>query len=641
MNKKLAVALVLILVVSLVAAPAVMAEEAEQNEEEETYTLDELVVIASKHPEKLSESPVSVEVIDEEDIEKKSAHNVADLLRDVSSVNIGDHGGPAGQKTISIRGSSSSQVLVLIDSQPINSRQNGQVDLGRLPIDQIEKIEVLKGPASSLYGANALGGVVNITTKSGSQQPVTNVEATFGSFRTQEYTLTHRGSTDKLGYNVSVLKKDSDGFRENPDNDDLNQEQVFTKFDYRLNDHSDLSLSLKYNDSEKGTPGKDKPGWRTPNAEQDDEDTNLDLQWGRQIGNRDQNLNVYYNQHENIYDNPDERKYDGPSEHNTERKGISFDQTDYYQAHTMTYGLEVKKNEIDSTENEIHDYLNKAYFIHDEWQVIDPLKINFGGRYDDHEKFGSEFSPRIGTVYEVDSNLNLHFSAGEAYRTPTFNDLYWPYSKSFIDSDFYSSVTEDYWAIMKGNPNLEPESSKAYEVGVRYLDQDIKGELNLFRKDMDNLIDWETEYIDDDPVYKEITKPKNINSAKISGIELILNKELTSQFSADFNYTYLDAKDEKTDEQLNYKPYHTANLGLNYNQGDINLNLDGKLVSGRYANGEDLPSYFVADLKLSKMLTENADVSLKINNLLDRNYEVRADYPMPGRNVMLSLSKEF
>nr|WP_239559241.1 TonB-dependent receptor [Sporohalobacter salinus] len=592
----------------------VLAKDTGKKEDEETYTLDELVVIASKHPEKLSEAPVSVEVIDEKDISKKNAQNVADLLRDVSSVNISDHGGPAGQKTISIRGSDSSQVLVLIDGQPINSRQNGQVDLGQLPIDQIKKIEVLKGPASSLYGANALGGVVDITTKSGSEQPITNVETNFGSFKTREMNLTHMGSVGDLRYNISAFKKKTDGHRENSW---VDQDKVFIKFNYRLDDYSDLSLSLKYNDSEKGSPGPSNSP--SLNAEQNDEDMNVNLQWKRQTENRDQNLNVYYNQHENIYENPDLFEY---SNHETEKSGFIFGQTNYYQNNILTYGVDINKNEIDSNENGEHDFLNKSIFIQDEWEFISPLKFNFGGRYDDHEKFGTEFSPRLGAVYTISSNLNFHTSIGEAYRAPTFNELYWPYMD-------YGS-----YGIYEGNPDLDPETATAYETGLRYSDEDLKGEINLFKKDVDDLIKF-------DQGSDGVNRPYNVNSAEITGVELILSKKLTSNYSTDFNYTYLDARNEETDERLDDKPYHTANLGLNYYQNDIEINLDGKLVSGRYKNGNDFPSYFVTDLKLSKELEKNTKVALEMNNLFDRDYQVLDGYPMPGRNVMINLSREF
>ncbi|TDX52998.1 TonB-dependent receptor plug domain-containing protein [Orenia marismortui] len=580
-----------------------------KDKEAEILTLDEIVVTASKYKEKLSEAAVSVEVIDEEEIKQKNAHNVADLLRNMAGINFTDYGGPAGQKTIRVRGADTEQVLILIDGQPMNSSQNGSVDLSQFSIEQIERIEVLRGPASALYGANALGGVINIITKSGSQSPETRMKVSYGSFNTQDYKLIHRGESDKLAYNISLAKKKSDGHRENSE---LDQENIFAKFNYDLNKYSDLLFSLQYTDSAKGSPGPISS--RTPNAQQDDEDMNINLQWNQQTENSDSKIALYYNEHQNIYDNPDKWGYDGPSEHNTERLALDFNRIKYYDAHTLSYGGEVVENRIDSTENGEHNDLSKAIFIQDEWRLIDDLKLTLGSRYDNHESFGGETSSRIGAVYTINSKLNLHVSVGEAYRTPTYNDLYWP--------------ADDY---TEGNPDLEPETALAYETGLRYLDNNFKGELNLFKRDVNDLINWA-------PGNDGIYRPSNINTAKVSGLELILTKYLTDNLATDFNYTYLDARDKKTDQRLDYRNYHSLNLGLNYSGKQISGSLNSQLVAGR---AEELPSYFVVDAKLNNKIKENLELSLGINNLFDREYQVNKGYPMLERNYMLTVSKKF
>ncbi|GAB6100481.1 siderophore amonabactin TonB-dependent receptor [Halanaerocella petrolearia] len=599
--------LLLILAIVSVLNPIVIAKELETS-----FTLEEIVVTASKYSEKSSETAASVEVIDEEDIKQKNAHNVADLLRDIIGVQINDHGGLVGQKSISIRGSKSSQVLILIDGQPMNSSQNGGVDLGQFNTEQIERIEVMRGPSSAIYGANALGGVVNIITDSGSKETETSVKLGYGSFSTQKYNLNYSGSRDKLDYNLIMSKNKADGYR---DNSELDQEYIFTRLDYKLNDYSDLILSVRYNDSEKGVPGKVTSP--TPNAQQIDEDSNINLKWKRKTEKSDLKLTAYHNKHQQRYDDPDEFGYDGPSKHDTAKTGLNFNQTFYLKDHTLIYGTELKQNKIDSNENGEHENLNKALFIQDEWQVTKPLKVTLGSRYDDHEVFGAEVSPRAGVVYSINNKLNLHTSIGKAYKTPTFNDLYWP----------ATTYTE-------GNPDLESETAVAYEMGSRYLDNKNEFSFNYFKRDVEDLIDWS-------PGKDGKYRPYNINSAKIKGIELNFTRQLIKSISTSLNYTYLDARNTISKERLDNKPYHTANFDIVYDNQEISTILNGRLIDGRPDN---LPAYFVMDAKASKNITINNQelkVELEVNNLLNREYQVKAGYPMPERNYMLEVTKKF
>ncbi|MCK8826556.1 TonB-dependent receptor [Natroniella acetigena] len=688
--KKSGLILFMVLMLSLLIVPVALAEEVEEEISFEGFTLDEFVVIASRHPELLSETPVSVDVITEEDIEQSNAQNVADVLRDVGGVNITDYGGSAGMKEINIRGSSADDVLVLIDGQRMNDPQSGGIDLGQLSIGQIESIEVLRGPASAIYGADAAAGVVSITTKSGTIEPETSLNTVFGSFGTKNYNLSHRGSTGDLGYNVNATWKESDGHREQ--NSDLEQQIVFTKFDYRLSDYSDLALSLQYNNSEKGAPGS--VYWPDYNARNDDEDKNVNLQWNREKDGVTSNAVVYYNDSQTdyyddgyytdpdddwgtkyYYDEEEEVYYYSEGEkikegdpffsadpndleedersntHEINRIGLDFDQVRRFDDHTLTYGLEIRQYEIDSDmeiltvdleRKEIgkESALNYALFAQNDWQVSGSLKLTIGSRYDEHEEYGSEFSPRIGSVYNLNDHLNLYTSAGRAYQAPTVNDL-------------------------TANPELEPETSKAYETGIRYLGENTRGEFGLFRRDVDDMIKWEPiDHENADPFLD--WAPDNLDSAKITGGELILNRHLSDSLSVDFNYTYYEEFVESEDEDIyvedvfgyvemdteELEQSHIVNLGLNYNKKDFNVNITGRFFDSKTEKEHEkheeydldyteTNSYFVTDLRVAHELPRDTEVALEVNNLFDKEYEVRDGYPMPERNYMLNLSKKF
>lgn len=606
MNKRINLVLIFLVIILLITGQPLMADEGQ-----EELFLDDIVVTASKYSEKISDTAVSMEVLTQEDIQEKSSQNVAELLRDLTGIYISDYGGLAGQKLISIRGSESNQVLVLMDGQVINSSQNGQIDLSQLPVEQIERIEVLKGPASALYGANALGGVVNIITKGGSRKPITEFKVTYGSFETQQTAFSHSGNTGRIGYNVTAVEKDSDGDRENSS---LEQMMFFSKFDIEMDQYNDLILSFQYNDSDKGVPGSKT--YITPNAKQEDKDTGINLKWEQSRESYDTNLMVYYNKHEQVYD----EGYTEASIHDTARTALEFNRTDYFKSHNLTYGLEYKRNEIDSNENGQHNKFNQALFVQDKWQVIELLELSIGTRFDDHEDYGSELSPRFGAVYSINDKTNIFVSAAKAYRSPTFNELYWPY--------------QDYgmYGVYIGNPDLEPETALAYETGIRYFKQDIKMELNYFTRDVEDLIDWVKE--------GNTNMPHNIDEAKTRGAELILSKKFDLGITVSFNYTYLDSWDKETDDKL--APSHNANLNLSYKKGDISSSLVCHSVKNR---PDELDDYTVVDARLAKVFffdEGESELYFKVNNLLNnKDYEVREGYPMPERNYTLGLSTKF
>ena len=177
--------LLIIGIVALIQIITVIPGLASGNENQ-IFSLDEIVVIASKYPERLLDSVASVEVITEEEIEAAQAENLADILSAVSGLEINDYGNAGGLKAISIRGSSPEQVLVMLDGRPMNNPQTGKIDLGQIPANIIEKIEIYRGPASAIYGANALGGVVNIITKKGKGDSKGAVNVNVGTYGAQD-----------------------------------------------------------------------------------------------------------------------------------------------------------------------------------------------------------------------------------------------------------------------------------------------------------------------------------------------------------------------------------------------------------------------------------------------------------------------
>jgi len=596
------------------------------------FTMEEIVVIASKFPEKLLDSIASVELISAEEIKELQAESLADILNSISGMTVSDYGSTGGIKAISIRGSSPEQVLVMIDGRVVNDAQTGKIDLGIIPASMIEKIEIYRGPASAIYGANALGGVINVITKEGQDEIVGNINVSIGTYGLKDYEVAYQGSSDDVSYYFSGNYLTDDGVRENSQ---LSKTGVFGKVISKIDEQTELGLSLLYQNYNRGVPGSvDFP---SPQANQKDNNFDVDINWQRKKEDKDYNVKVFYFFHKVIYNDPGMWGYVGPSTHATNSFGAAFDCTDYNfsvgdeegsHEHILTYGAEVKDNLVNSSDIGEHNGLNGALFVQDVWQPsdMDDLKVTAGVRYDYNQIFGSQLNPHVGFSYRLQDELNFHISVGKAYRAPNFDDLYWPEG-----------------AFVAGNPDLVPETAWAYEAGLRYISKegDFKGELNVFRKNAKNLINWA---VDNDGIWK----PLNIGQARIDGIEILLEKELGDHVKANLGYSYLNALDLDTDSQL--KPYHKYDFGIGYydntgdNEEEIYARLDGYAITGR---PNDLTSYCFIDLNIGKELTlgkednQKAKLEIAVKNILDQQPEIVTGYPVTGRTYTTGISFEF
>ncbi len=596
------------------------------------FTLEEVVIIASKYPQELLDSVASVEIINKKDIEISKSEDLSGIIKSIAGLEIIDYGSPGDIKSISIRGSSPEQVLIMIDGQVVNDPQTGKIDLGLIPADMIEKIEIYRGPASALYGANALGGVVNIITKSGKDEQKRTAGFSYGSNDTQKYQASYQNRNDDLGYYFTGEYYKTEGDRENSQLDKIS---LMGKISKEIGQKTDLDLTIRYHEYQRGLPGSlDYP---TPNAQQDDRNFNLNLKWQKREEDKDINVMAWYDFHRLIYDNPDEGGHTGASIHKTYTTGLSFENTYYNFSlgseniesdHTLTWGGEIKQYRIDSTDIGNQQDLNGAVFIQDVWQPaeLEKLSITAGMRYDYNQVFGGQVNPRIGIAYRLQDDLSIHASVGRAYRAPTYDDLYWP---------------ED--GYVGGNPNLLPETAWAYELGMHYINEkgDMQAELNIFQKNVKDLINWAADS-------EEVWRPSNIGSARVNGAEVILKKELNENFTGNVNYTYLNARDLDTDSQL--KPKHKYGFGLSYlnqvgeNQDDFTASLDGYMVTGR---PDDLNNYYLFNANIDRDFTINKEkdrkikLSFSIKNIFDQKPELASSYPIQGRTYLLGISTDF
>ena len=582
--------------------------------EEEVMELDEVVVTASRYQESIMETPVSIEVIDQEEIEESNARNLADLLQDAGGVYIKNFSGLTGKKDIIIRGARQDQILYLLDGQPLNSPQDGVIRLEDIPISVIKKIEISKSASSSIYGANAMGGVINIVTQDADQENKTEIDLGLGSYNTQNYILTTNYNFDNSSIFISYDKLSSDDHRDDPDQESaLDRNDLFLKYKYNLSKKTTFNFSYRYNNVESNYPGSDANddyGFR------DDQDENIKISLNQNLDNRDRTFLLYSNNRE-MYDRT--RSTWSLTGYNLTdidilKKGFNYKETNYYfDNHTLIYGFEIVENEVKDNQletNNKHSNLNKSLYIQDKFRVNNNIFV-YGGRYDDHEEYGSNLSPKFGYIYQINNNWNFNFNYGESYRAPTFLDLYTGFGS---------------------NENLKVEEGKTFDLGFKYSDSICSREITFFKRNFEQLINYNSDTF----------MMENIDEAEIKGIELLTSRKIDDNWSVDFAYTYLEARDDSVDGQSLNMPYNQIALNTKYSGKNYKVVLDNRYVGETNSyGGETVESYFLSDLRLSTNLSKNKELSVEINNLFDKNYEVVDGYPMPGRNFMVNLSTNF
>lgn len=574
--------------------------------EDDERTLEEVVVTATRTPLLVSEAPQNVELITREDIEDAGGR-LDNALDRLPALRVNRAGSPPMASLPTIRGSQPGEVLVLINGRRLNSQQSGWFNLSDLPVSAslVESIEVLEDSSSALYGAEAMGGVINIITRDPAMLPGgAGLSFQTGSFDTRGGEGFFFGSTPAGGLAVLARRDITGGFRENSD-----------AAESRLNIHASFpgeavvfDFSMDFLKKELGSPGL--RSYPTPRARQYD-DTNI-YGFRCQYAPADTvflTADAFWNRYRREYDDPDLGLH---SRHVTHTGGFSLQGVieDTSTGRWMA-GAETIWDDVDSTNDGSHELERYGFFLQDEIR-LDPVSFILTGRYDYFSVFDNQFSPRMAVVYSPDRNISLRASVARGYRTPTFDDLYW----------------EDPFA--SGNPDLEPERSWNYELGASGASS--WGTVwmgNLFRRDVDNLINWQ------DPDGDWVYSPENIASARISGFSADLKQTLRAGGDFYLSYTFLRPEDRDRDGLIGGRPRHMVKAGLGVPLWLMDADVSISWID-RYPvlNLED-ESYWTTGLRLSRTFSPpgagDVELSVSIDNVLDREYEVVPGYPMPGR----------
>jgi len=612
---------------------------------QDVKSLEPVVVSATKIDTPADEVGTSVTVVAGEEIETRHYPTVEDALRHVPGIDIRRSGSYGKTSTISIRGANPNQVQVLIDGVRVKSPTLGQVDFADISPDLIERIEVIRGAQSTLYGADAIGGVVHIITKKG-QGPFGGwLQQEVGNYHTARTSTGFSGAYKLFDYAFSFSHLESNG---HVINDATNQNSINLRLGLTLPAQTSLAFIMRWNETHTGLPGEFeavpapvRPTVFDPNTRQETETLTLTLQghtrpltWWE----TDVRLSRYASTQDFI-DPPDPfgclpvtfgPPCDFPGKFDVERREVEW--LNHFHVgswSTSTIGVEYREEmaEVTGTNEFSPRSDTSSIFFQQQLRFFDRLFMAGGIRVEDNSVFGTSVTERGSLSYLIKAwGTRLRGSAGTGFRAPTFNELFFP---GF------------------SNPDLKPEESIGYDFGIdqKLWDNRIRLGLTFFDTRYKNLIAC-CVFLPGPP----FVTTGNIGRARSTGIEFISEVDLLDSLTAAVNYTYTDTENIVTRKPLPREPRHRWNMRLTW-QPIQRLWLFGEVltrskqyeaVGDTYNRGHtrvDVGGTF--RLVNRYALLQALDLTARVQNLLDEGYSEVRGFPALGINALVGLRASF
>ncbi|MGC1457062.1 MAG: TonB-dependent receptor [Steroidobacteraceae bacterium] len=600
-------------------------------------TLQTVVVSATRIATPIAQIGSSVTLITAADIAAEQLRTVTDVLKEVPGLNVVQEGGPGGQTSIFMRGTNSNHTKVLIDGIDVSDPSNAgaSFDFGQLLASDIERIEILRGPQSGLYGSDAIGGVISITTRSGKGPLSLSASAEGGSFHTNNETLSLGGSTDQFQYAANVEHLHAGSTPVTP----LELLQALQPPEARINDYDDnitastrlgytvlpgfdLNLVGRFTDAHYAFTADNPFAFPSfPNAAQSKSDTS---QYYTRLsghlvsfdGGLDETLGVAYSSAWTLNLDP----LLGASVNTGDRVKI-----DWQGAVRVTADETVLLN-AEHDRDAIHEPISAQ--VSDNAGAVElqsHLGVGFYSalnlRYDDNERFGSKVTWRFAPTYVLaDSDTRFSASAGSGFKAPTLGELYQNFAPYFFS-----------------NPDLKPETSTGYDLGIEQglFNRTIRLGATWFRNDIRNLITTDVTG----------TTYANVGRAVAQGVESFITWQPVQALHLRADYTFTQADDAIAHEELLRRPKHKATLDALWQVNEV-LSLDSTVLCvGSWIDGNrdfsiprlTAPGYATVNVAATFALFARWTLIARVDNLFDRHYQEPVGFLQPALGVFAGL----
>jgi vitamin B12 transporter len=596
---------------------------------EEARRLDPVVVTATMVATPLEKLGATVTVVTGDEIGQYNYDRLEDVFRQVPGVQVQTTGSPGKATSLSIRGGGSQRSIVLVDGLRTASPTLGATDIAELTIDAIDRIEIVRGPQSTLYGADAITGVVNIITKKGQGAPTASVWVEGGNDNTFREQVNAQGAFGGFNFNITGSQFNTGG---NLPHDDSAQTAVSGRVGYDFPWKGELSLIGRYSYLDLELPiASTSPTVFDPNATNTLETGLYTVKYTQPIldwWNVTASFGQWFN-NSNFRDTPPPSDITTISKINTSRIQADLLSTvTIPQWNTLSLGWEYRSESgtndttgtFPATFSDTLDTL--AFFGQDELSLLDRVFLGGGLRWEDNNRFGSSLTGRASAALVIkETGSKLRFAWGQGFRAPTLNDLFFP---GF------------------NNPDLKPERSTSWEIGLdqRLWRDRIRFGATYFNQSFTDLI----QFVFDPTTF--LFRPENVGRAKIQGVEAYASFDPVDWIGFYVNYTYLDARDQDTNQELRRVPRNSVNTGVTVTPfSRLTLFMQANVVSSQLESafaGRN-PGYFRIDTGGTFVLLgqtgrlNRLELTLRIQNLTNQSYTEVLGFPAPGINALAGL----
>ncbi len=604
----------LVLLTCLFVASSIPVYAQEGND---TITMEETVVTASRIEEPLKYSPDSVTVVTGEEIKKKGKQTVIDVLKDIPGLSIAQYGTPGGSSLIYLRGTNNAHTLIMIDGVRVGDPMStdGKMSITDLSTDNIERIEIVRGAQSVLYGSDAIGGVINIITKKGKGKPKLYLSSEGGSFETFREKGGVSGSNDKINYAASVSRLDvkcvsrAEEDLGNTERDYYHDTNISARVDGRIGETVGMGFSVRHSESSMDYDDTGTDADKVQDTDITTVSTNFDQDisdwWQHTIKFGITETKREYTKNNGVFNGT----YKGTIKLASWQHNFFIGEID-----TITAGFDyqgesgdiqdpwgdVREKEVDT----------KSFFIQNKLTPFKGLSFTLGARHDDHQTFGGKDTYKGALAYFYkNTGTKVRGSYGTGFHAPSLYQLYSSY----------------------GDVNLKPEESKGYDMGIdqELFDKKVLLSVTYFHTEIDDLIDFNMS------TYKYY----NVGKVETEGWETALSLKPLEWLTFDAHYTYTAAKNETEGDAdkgkfMIYRPKHAGGASLNIKPLEkLNVNLNAQYTGKRYdnaANSVKMPAYTLFNLATSYDVTDWLQFFGRVENLTDQQYQSVYQYGEPG-----------